>query len=59
MSQYSPYYKANDFREISRRVTCEEYEEAQRIMAKHGLHNGWVQESFGLERFAGVNIKPI
>jgi putative pyruvate formate lyase activating enzyme len=58
MSQYYPYYKANQLKEISRRITYEEYEEAKTIMEKYGLHNGWTQESYGLERFAGVNIKP-
>ncbi len=58
MSQYSPYYKASSFKELSRRLTYQEYLAAKKIMQKYGLSNGWVQESFGLERFAGVNIKP-
>jgi putative pyruvate formate lyase activating enzyme len=58
MSQYSPYYKACEFKEISRRITPEEYKEAERIMHAFGLYNGWTQESGGLERFAGVHIKP-
>jgi putative pyruvate formate lyase activating enzyme len=58
MSQYRPYYKAAGFKGISRRLTHEEYELAQDIMQRYTLENGWVQESFGLERFAGVNIKP-
>ncbi|MFA5118246.1 MAG: radical SAM protein [Candidatus Omnitrophota bacterium] len=58
MSQYRPYYKAAAFKDISRRLTCEEYESAQKIIQRHELENGWIQESFGLERFAGVNIKP-
>ncbi len=58
MSQYLPYYKAKQFKELSRRITCEEYEKAKEIMEKYGLSNGWIQESYGLERFAGVNIKP-
>jgi putative pyruvate formate lyase activating enzyme len=57
MSQYSPYYKSGSFSEINRRITQEEYEEAKGIMEKFGLENGWVQDSFGLERFAGVHIK--
>lgn len=59
MSQYLPYYKAKEFTEISRRLKLSEYEEAKRLMEKYGLANGWIQESFGLERFAGVNIKSI
>ncbi|MFA6217034.1 MAG: radical SAM protein [Candidatus Omnitrophota bacterium] len=58
MSQYHPYYKAAEFKEISRRLRQEEYNKAQEIMQRHDLENGWMQESFGLERFAGVNIKP-
>lgn len=58
MSQYLPYYKASDFKEISRRLKFQEYIEAKQIMQKYGLSNGWIQESYGLERFAGVNIKP-
>jgi len=59
MSQYSPYYKACDYPELKRRLTLQEYEAAQDSMDKYSLHNGWTQDSGGLERFAGVNIKPI
>jgi putative pyruvate formate lyase activating enzyme len=58
MSQYFPCHKADKFKEISRRITQEEYEEAQEAMQAYGLHNGWIQESGGLDRFAGINIKP-
>ncbi|MDI6606429.1 MAG: radical SAM protein [Candidatus Omnitrophota bacterium] len=57
MSQYLPYYKASAFSDISRRITKQEYREAKGILQKYGLHNGWIQESYGLERFAGVYIK--
>lgn len=57
MSQYVPCYKANQFKEISRRITYQEYENAKTAMEKYGLYNGWVQENHGLERFAGMNIK--
>jgi putative pyruvate formate lyase activating enzyme len=59
MSQYMPYHKACDFSELSRRISSQEYQEAQDSMDKYSLHNGWTQDSGGLERFAGVNIKPI
>ncbi len=59
MSQYLPYHKAVGFKEIDRRLKLKEYEEAKEIMEKYGLSRGWVQESFGLERFAGVNIKSV
>ncbi|MFA6349371.1 MAG: radical SAM protein [Candidatus Omnitrophota bacterium] len=58
MSQYTPYYKACDFNEINRRASLEEYDNAVRIMNKYGLHNGWTQDSGGLESFAGIHIKP-
>ncbi|MDD4910099.1 MAG: radical SAM protein [Candidatus Omnitrophica bacterium] len=57
MSQYFPCYNAEEFPEINRRPALEEYEQARRAMEKRGLHNGWAQESGGLQRFAGVNIK--
>ena len=44
MSQYFPAYKAHEFKELSRRITAEEYEEAYQIMQKYRLENGWVQE---------------
>ena len=43
MSQYFPAHKAHTFKELSRRITAEEYEEARRIMEKYGLENGWIQ----------------
>lgn len=58
MSQYLPYYRAGEFKDISRRLYEREYEEAKQIMEGLGLLNGWTQESYGLERFAGVHIKP-
>lgn len=57
MSQYFPCYRANDFPELSRRLSREEYQEAMDIMYSYGLHNGWVQDEQGLDRFAGINIK--
>ncbi len=59
MSQYLPYYKASEFKDIDRRLTHKEYERAKEIMEEYGLHGGWIQESFGSERFAGVNIKSV
>ncbi len=59
MSQYLPYYKASSNSKINRRLKENEYEEAKQILDKYNLHNGWIQESYGQERFAGVNIKPV
>lgn len=44
MSQYFPAFKAHDIKELSRRITEEEYDEAYQIMQSYGLENGWVQE---------------
>ncbi len=58
MSQYLPYHKASGFAKVNRRLKAFEYEEAKQILEKYHLLNGWIQESYGAERFAGVNIKP-
>jgi putative pyruvate formate lyase activating enzyme len=58
MSQYTPYYRACNFKEIDRKLSLQEYAYAQQAMEKYGLGNGWTQDSFGLARFAGVYIKP-
>lgn len=44
MAQYFPAYKANEIKDLSRRITAEEYEDARRIMEQNGLENGWMQE---------------
>ncbi len=59
MSQYTPYYKAAEYPEINRRISQQEYKQAQQIMEEYGLGNGWVQEAGGLESLAGVHIKPV
>jgi len=58
MSQYLPYYKASANSKINRRLKTEEYAQAKQILERNHLRNGWIQESYGQERFAGVNIKP-
>ena len=58
MSQYLPYHLASGYPKISRRLKKEEYQEAKDILKRYRLTNGWIQESYGAERFAGVNIKP-
>jgi putative pyruvate formate lyase activating enzyme len=44
MSQYFPAYKANENRDINRRISEKEYDEAYDIKMKYGLQNGWVQD---------------
>lgn len=57
MSQYFPCHKANDYSELSRRLTKSEYQEAIYIMYSFGLHNGWIQDDMGADKFIGTNIK--
>jgi len=44
MSQYFPAYKANEYKELNRRINEEEYDKAYDIKMRCGLKNGWVQE---------------
>lgn len=44
MDQYFPTYRAAEFKELSRRITSKEYEDACFSMESHGLENGWLQE---------------
>ncbi|MBI5144698.1 MAG: radical SAM protein [Candidatus Omnitrophica bacterium] len=58
MSQYFPCYQAGQFNEINRRISAQEYLSGQKAMETYGLHNGWVQDEYGMDRYAGINIKP-
>ena len=60
MSQYYPTFKAHDFKDISRRVDKEEYNNVVDEAHLLGLNNGWVQEyeEKTNENFLGTNIKP-
>ena len=44
MAQYSPRFKAGQFREISRKITVREYEDAVAVVERLGFENGWLQE---------------
>ncbi len=44
MSQYTPYYKAELYPEINRRITRREYEKVLNHVYKLGIENGYVQE---------------
>ncbi|MCX7926553.1 MAG: radical SAM protein [Candidatus Omnitrophica bacterium] len=58
MSQYLPCYKASDFPELNRRISRKEYENAYVAMSSAGLYNGWIQEEYGQEELAGINLPP-
>lgn len=63
MSQYTPYYKAEQYPEINRRITRREYERVVNHFLKLGFKNGYIQEresaqehyipDFDLEGIAG------
>jgi len=44
MSQYFPVYRANEYADINRKITEEEYFQAVDQMEAVGLFNGWTQE---------------
>ncbi|MGD9015615.1 MAG: radical SAM protein [Candidatus Omnitrophota bacterium] len=58
MSQYLPCHKTEEYPELSRRISKNEYNQAVEIMQNCGLSNGWLQESGGMAHLAGTNIKP-
>lgn len=57
MSQYFPTHRANLYPALKRRIYKQEYTQAIALFENSGLHNGWIQESRGLKRFAGTHIK--
>ncbi len=46
MSQYFPAYRANEFTELSRKITKEEYNRALYLLEKYGFKNGWIQPEY-------------
>lgn len=44
MAQYFPTYKANEYSEISRKLTQEEYDEIEQYLYTLELENGYIQE---------------
>ena len=44
MRQYTPHGRAEEFSEINRRITDEEYEEAEAYMEALGIEDGYVQQ---------------
>lgn len=57
MSQYQPYFKANLYPEINRRVSEAEYRQVRDCLENLGLE-GWTQELSPEESLAGVHFKP-
>ncbi len=43
MSQYFPAYRADEFPELSRKITRGEYDKALYLLEKYGFKNGWIQ----------------
>lgn len=44
MRQYTPHGRAEEFPEINRRITDEEYEEAEAYMEALGIEDGYIQQ---------------
>lgn len=44
MAQYFPTYKANENKEINRKLTKEEYEEIENYLYELGIENGYLQD---------------
>ncbi len=44
MGQYTPFYNANKYQELNRRISNREYEEAIEYFFEIGLENGFVQD---------------
>ena len=70
MRQYTPHGRAEEFPEINRRITDEEYEEAEAYMEALGIEDGYIQQKnlpikvlfpvfdgTGVERAAGSHTK--
>lgn len=57
MSQYYPFYKAKKIKELSRRITKQEYQASRDLMERYGLHTGWIQPDYGLLKLAGPYLK--
>jgi putative pyruvate formate lyase activating enzyme len=43
MSQYYPAHRAYRYKELSRKITSEEYQEVVRLAEALGIENGWIQ----------------
>ncbi|MFA5429538.1 MAG: radical SAM protein [Candidatus Omnitrophota bacterium] len=57
MSQYLPCNRAEEYSELSRRISAQEYSEAEECLAEYGFGRGWVQEGYGLSELSGINIE--
>ena len=60
MEQYYPVFRANQYPEIARPITVQEYQEVRDIMIEYGFARGWCQDQpdrGGRERFLGVNLR--
>ncbi len=58
MFQYQPYFKAQKFPEINRKLTPKEYRQVTDFLESLGI-NGWVQEFDSKENLAGIYFSPL
>ncbi|RLC66932.1 MAG: hypothetical protein DRI52_11415 [Chloroflexi bacterium] len=57
LTQYTPFFKAENFEEINRPLSEEEIAEIYKIVQNEDFAYGWIQEGRGLDKFAGKNFK--
>lgn len=51
MSQYYPAHRAFSKKELSRKITRQEYEEVEQTLERLGMENGWLQEMDSSENY--------
>jgi len=56
MFQYQPYFKADTYPEINRRINTSEYNQVKEFVEELGL-GGWVQDLNPIEDLAGIYFK--
>ena len=44
MTQYFPAYKANEYEEINRKITKEEYQKVEKFIEEFDIENGYMQD---------------
>ena len=44
MTQYFPTYKANEYEEINRKITKDEYEKVEEFIEEFNIENGYMQD---------------
>jgi putative pyruvate formate lyase activating enzyme len=59
MSQYFPAHRADQYGELSRRITRIEYDNSIALLSKYGFKNGWIQDFCSDDSLAGTRLRPV